>query len=121
MTDPRNDLRCVALFCGSRSWEDMAAIERDMAGLPPWALVVHGGAKGVDRHAGLAARRSGRHVAQVDALWDFYGKRAGFLRNSAMLLVQPTIAFAYTLGTPGTSNMIDQIREVGIPLELRLG
>lgn len=57
--------RCVALFCGSRDWEDWGRIEEDIARLPATAVVIHGGQRGADTIAGALAQQRGLHVAAV--------------------------------------------------------
>jgi hypothetical protein len=70
-------------------------------------VVIEGGARGADRIAREEAEALGLHVATVRALWDHYGKSAGYRRNEAMALLQPEFAFAYPLGdSPGTRHMI---------------
>lgn len=100
----------VALFCGSRDWTDRERIRRDLGSLPEGSVVIEGGARGADRIAREEAHALGIHVATVPALWDFYGKSAGYRRNEAMARLAPEFAYAYDLGGPGTAHMI-QIAE----------
>lgn len=96
----------IALFCGSRKWTDRERIRRDLESLPEDSVVIEGGAPGADRIARLEARKLGIHVATVDALWDFYGRPAGYRRNEAMARLRPDFAYAYPLDGPGTQQMI---------------
>ena len=75
----------VALFCGSREWTDRDRIRRDLESLPEGSVVIEGGARGADRIAREEAQRLGLHVAIVPALWDHYGRSAGYRRNEARL------------------------------------
>ena len=80
-------------------------------------ILIHGGARGVDRWAAEEARAFGVHCAQVDALWDFHGKRAGPIRNSAMLALAPHGAFGVWDGqSRGTAHMGSCCIQAGIPL-----
>jgi hypothetical protein len=95
----------VALFCGSREWSDRERIRRDLESLPEGSLVIEGGARGADRIAREEARDLGLHVATVAALWDHYGRAAGYRRNEAMARLGPDFVYAYPLGGPGTARM----------------
>ena len=97
----------VAIFCGSREWTDRERIRRDLESLPSGSIVIEGGARGADRIARDEARALGIHVATVPALWDHYGKSAGYRRNEAMARLEPDYCYAYPLGGPGTRHMID--------------
>lgn len=106
----------VALFCGSREWSDRERIRRDLESLPGGSVVIEGGARGADRIAREEARALGLHVATVPALWDHYGRSAGYRRNEAMARLEPDFAYAYPLGGPGTANMIELAESACVPV-----
>jgi hypothetical protein len=106
----------VALFCGSREWSDREQIRRDLESLPEGSVVIEGGARGADQIAREEAEALGLHVATVRALWDFYGRSAGYRRNEAMARLQPDVAYAYPLGGPGTAQMIEIAESECIPV-----
>lgn len=106
----------VALFCGSREWADREAIVADLSGLPDGSVIIEGGARGADRLAKVEAIALGFHIATVTAQWSRYGRKAGPLRNAAMLALHPDVVYAYTLGTPGTENMMLLARAAGVPV-----
>lgn len=113
--------RTIALFCGSRQWEDRMAIWRDIEELPAGAIVISGASGNVDTAAALLARQRGLHVAEVPALWTMFGKTAGPKRNIAMMALGPTCGYAYNLGTPGTTHMVKLMTQAGIPVFVRDG
>ncbi|MBS1895613.1 MAG: DUF2493 domain-containing protein [Actinobacteria bacterium] len=97
----------VVLFSGSRRWGDPEPVCRDLDSLPAGSVVIEGGAPGLDSIVRREAPIRGLHVATVPALWDHFGKPAGYRRNEAMLLLRPEELFAYPLGdSPGTRHMI---------------
>lgn len=106
----------VALFCGSREWIDRDRIRRDLERLPEGSVVIQGGARGADRIAAEEAAALGLHVATVRALWDFYGRSAGYRRNEAMARLEPEVVYAYPLGGPGTARMIEIAEAACIPV-----
>ena len=106
----------VALFCGSRKWTDRDRIRRDLESLPEGSVVIEGGARGADRIAREEAQRLGLHVAIVPALWDHYGRSAGYRRNEAMARLEPDYVYAYPLGGLGTAQMIEIAESGCIPV-----
>jgi YspA, cpYpsA-related SLOG family len=101
-----NARSAIAIFAGSREWTDRGLIRCDLKTLTEDSLVIEGGARGADRIAREEAQRMGLHVVTVPALWDFYGRGAGYRRNEAMVRLQPDCLYAYSLGTAGTAHMI---------------
>ena len=76
-------------------------------------MVVQGGAKGADLLAKQWALSRGIHCAQVDAMWDFYQRSAGYKRNSAMLELKPIYGVAFP-GGKGTKMMTILCKKEGI-------
>lgn len=108
----------VVLFCGGRDcvgepWRGL--IYADVLSLPKGSVVLHGDATGADAIAERVATQCGFHTARVSALWDQLGRKAGPLRNRAMLLLGPSFAFCYSTDGPGTRGMIELLREAGVP------
>lgn len=89
------------LVCGGRDFFGSV----DCLSLIPITILIHGGAKGADMLADQWAKSRGIHRARVDALWDIYGKAAGYRRNAAMLLLQPEYCVAFPGGS-GTAMMV---------------
>jgi hypothetical protein len=83
-----------------------------------------GGARGVDSLAERYVSSQGCHVAVVNALWGFYGKKAGHLRNKAMLDLKPDLVIAIhpdIENSKGTKNCVKQAEKLGIPVIRRYG
>lgn len=107
----------IALFCGSRRWSDRERIRADLERLPEGSIVIEGGARGADRIAREEAEALGIHVATVRALWDHFGRSAGYRRNEAMLRLQPDFVYAYPLGeSRGTRHTIRIAEAACIPV-----
>jgi SLOG family YspA-like protein len=105
------------LVCGSRDWDDRTVIARRLVKLPSGTLVILGGAKGADAIAEEMARARGLHTAVVRALWT-YGSKAGPIRNRVMLDLEPDLVLAFSNGTKGTQDTIDEARRRGIAVEV---
>jgi hypothetical protein len=108
---------------GSRDYSDLRAVWRFVATLPAGAVVVSGGARGVDQAAEAAARARPDLPAPVvhrvsDEEWRLYGKRAGPMRNRRLVGdVHYLIAF-WDGASRGTRDSIEYARSVGKPVYL---
>jgi hypothetical protein len=81
--------------------------------------VIHGGARGADAMAGMAAKWCRLPVEEYPADWRTHGRRAGFLRNLEMLDQRPDLVIAFQRnGSRGTQHTIDEARKRGIPVEV---
>jgi hypothetical protein len=118
------------LFFGDRDWANAVPIGQALseevlkAGGAEHLLVIAGGARGADSIAETIAKRSGIHVARVDALWDSYGRAAGPIRNGVMKALEPDYAHGFHSdieNSKGTKNMRDQLRKAGVPFEIHDG
>ncbi len=104
------------LVCGGRKYEDR---KRVYDVLNEWensqeiTLLIEGGAPGADTLARDWARLNGVHVAEVKADWTSWGMKAGPMRNTAMLLLQPDFVIAFPGGT-GTADMVRKAKKAGI-------
>jgi hypothetical protein len=81
----------------------------------PPTLIIHGNTRGADTVGKMWAINNGVHHVAVEALWDFYGKSAGYKRNSAMLLLQPEYCVAFP-GGKGTDMMVKLCEKDNIPV-----
>lgn len=102
------------LVCGGRDFSDYQMMSDVLSDyVDKVSIVIHGGARGADKMAGVWAKSNGVHSAEVGALWDNYGKSAGYKRNAAMLLLRPDLVIAFSGGV-GTKMMVDLARRAGV-------
>ena len=111
------------IFCGSRdlvnSWHVWSALQ----GLDPQAdTIIHGGARGADALADYYARKMGFTVETFPAEWDKYGKRAGYVRNRAMLDSGADHVYAFVSKpieeSRGTAMMVKIAQEAGVAVDI---
>ena len=119
------------LVCGSRMfaldgggskivWNRLDALY-EAAESPDFHLVT-GGANGPDEWAREWAVHSGVDHTVLYAQWDDYGKRAGIIRNIAMLNLNPALVVAFWDGeSKGTKHTMDEAEKRGIPVEVVRG
>ena len=109
------------LVCGSRGWRDARSIRNRLTTYnPATTRVIHGAAMGADMLADVEARKLGFEVERFPADWKTHGKRAGILRNLAML-DEADMVLAFWGGTsPGTRHTIEEARRRGFQKDHRL-
>jgi YspA, cpYpsA-related SLOG family len=119
------------VICGSRDWQDGNTIARHLANLlrseratREGLVVIHGGALGADRQAELAARQAGIRTESWPADWAMHGRKAGPIRNSAMMKAgadevwafKDDFDFSLPVGRGrGTEDAVRMAIKLGIP------
>jgi hypothetical protein len=113
------------LVTGSRTWHDIAAIERALAVIldrhPEGVLLVHGACpRGADAiAAAYAARTPGYQIEAHPADWHRYGRAAGYRRNAEMIALGADGCAAFIRGrSPGSTSMVRLASAAGIPVWL---
>ena len=102
------------LICGGRDFNDYSALSSAMKLLPfDVSMVIQGGARGADSLAKKWAISNGIHYVEVPALWDSFNKKAGSLRNAAMLSLDPGYCIALPGGF-GTMDMVHKCIKAGV-------
>lgn len=107
------------MVTGSRDWTERSIIRMalaEFAGRGPVTLV-HGGARGADTGAETVAIAYGFGIEVHPADWKKHGKRAGILRNLAMLDsgVDHVVAF-HMDGSRGTAHAVGEALRRGVPV-----
>jgi hypothetical protein len=110
------------LICGDREWSYPEDIENFVRTLPKNTTIVEGECRGADLMAKSFALKYHLKVEEFPADWETYGKVAGVLRNTDMLIIgKPDFIVAYhdNLATSkGTLNMISQAFKKNIPIKI---
>lgn len=106
------------LVTGSRTWTDDLAIGAALADLTrghAGVVVVHGGARGADASAARWAARKGHTVEEHLADWEGCGKRAGMIRNAAMVKAGADLCVAFIRdNSRGATACAEMARAAGI-------
>ena len=81
-------------------------------------IVISGGAKGTDALGERYAREMEFPVVVVPAEWARYGNSAGVLRNRQMAETADVLIAFWDGESPGTRNMIHEMKRIGKPLRI---
>lgn len=109
------------LITGSRTWTDRALIRAALAqAWEPGTILVSGGCpKGADALCEACWSAWGGQVERHPADWDTYGRRAGFLRNAAMVQAGADLCLAFIRNeSAGASHTADLAQRAGIPTKI---
>ena len=104
---------CRVAIVGSRDYPRLEDVARFVALLPDNAVVISGGARGVDTAAEQAARARGLEVVVFPADWNTHGKQAGYLRNKDIVNACDWLAAFHYNASRGTAHSIELARKAG--------
>ncbi len=107
------------LVTGSRTWRKLsvivAALDELLAEHPDMVLVHGACPKGADLMADAWAARRGVEAERHPADWDTRPRRAGFLRNQAMVDTRPDVCLAFIAdGSRGATHCATAAEVAGI-------
>lgn len=105
------------MVCGGRKYRDAKRVFLTLDRLhvdTPLSLLVHGGANGADSIAGAWAAAAGVKCEVCEANWAEYGRKAGPMRNQAMIdIYEPRLVVAFP-GGRGTADMVMRAVMAGV-------
>lgn len=102
-----------------RRWAEIRERVRALvASLPPDAVVVSGGAMGVDMAAQLAAQKRGLVTDIHLPDWARDGRAAGFIRNKRIVANADRVVAIWNGESKGTMHTVEIARAAGKPVEL---
>lgn len=111
----------VTLVAGSRTIDDQAKVNGLLVALTrsphlsEITSIIHGGARGVDRRAGLWANAMDIPVKAIPAEWEALGKKAGYARNKVMVDACEQAIVIWDGKSTGTKHTMDLMAASGKP------
>lgn len=111
------------VITGSRHGFPRNKIKARLSQLPKDAVIIEGGADGVDKIARSVAEELGLDLIEIPANWKRYGNSAGPIRNRRMIdLLSPedglVIAFHENIAqSRGTADCLKEANRRAIPTE----
>jgi hypothetical protein len=107
------------LVFGGRHYHDRDMVYKCLGMLEfyyPKLVVIQGGAPGADKLGKDWGKLNGHAGVQIDALWDYYQKGAGFIRNAWMQdIMEPDLGVEFPGGS-GTADMRKRLVKHGVPV-----
>lgn len=103
---------------GSRGFRRLWKVNAYISELPKDAIIVSGGAYGVDALAVAAGRRYGLAVIEILPDWEKFGKAAGMMRNSDIVAQCDRLVAFWDGMSRGTKDSIDKARKAGKRVEI---
>ena len=76
--------------------------------IPKDAIIITGGARGVDLLAEVYAEMNGQPCEVYEARWDQFGKSAGMIRNAEMIKNSDHLIAFWDGKSPGTQHMLQE-------------
>lgn len=104
------------VFTGGRNFKAEYAVVDVLIQLPSDAVIVTGGAKGLDTIAHKYAVEMGFETEVYPANWNRHGNAAGPLRNRQMAELDGVSMVVAFEGGRGTKNMVLTAKQLGIPV-----
>ena len=103
------------IIAGSRSFDDIKLVYRAIAESDFYITeVVSGTANGIDKLGEEYARNFRLKVKRFPAMWDIYGKSAGYIRNVQMAEYSDALVAVWDGVSKGTKHMIDIAKAKGL-------
>jgi hypothetical protein len=103
---------------GSREYPDMKAVRQFVWEQERDTVIVSGGARGVDDEAVKEARRLGMPYEVHLADWATFGRRAGIVRNKAIVDAADEVVAFWDGKSRGTQSTMNFARAAGKPLRV---
>ena len=101
----------------NRSWMLSCLVELQTEGIiTPDVELLCGRARGADNTAYDLFKEAGANIHEFPADWEFYGKRAGFVRNKEMAALADVGLGFWDGKSKGTKHMIDEMKRLNKPL-----
>lgn len=116
MGEPLTNKPARLIVCGGRDFHDyyrLANVMDRLNAIRPISMVFHGSARGADTLAHRWCVERGVKVFPVPAEWSKHGKRAGPMRNQAMLGHGIDLVVAFP-GGAGTEDMVRRAKRAGV-------
>lgn len=104
------------LACGGRNWHDPREEFLGLFRALKPSVVIHGGARGADSAAKVAAWRLKIPSKEYPADWETHGRAAGPIRNQQMLTDGKPDLVVAGIGGRGTADMVSRARQAGVPV-----
>ena len=109
------------IIAGSRDFNDYNSLERKMNVIlknQDDVTIISGTARGADKLGERYAGENHHKLEKYPAMWDLYGKSAGYKRNEEMAKVADSCVVFWDGKSSGTKHMIDLVKKFNLKLRV---
>ena len=97
-------------------FEEVVEMLDELGGLSPESQQLIANAKTHLKRLATFLKEAGANIHEFPADWEFYGKRAGFVRNKEMAALADVGLGFWDGKSKGTKHMIDEMKRLNKPL-----
>ena len=112
------------IIAGSRTFDDYKLlcdyVDYKLSKIDEQIEIVSGGARGADALGERYAHDKGYSLHVFPADWDYYGKRAGYLRNIQMAEYADALLAFWDGKSKGTKHMIDEAKARNLKIGVKI-
>lgn len=120
LSDSPKSPKILIAIVGSRHFPDLDLVRAHVQSLPSNAVIVSGGASGVDTVAVEEAKLLGLGTIVYKADWKAFGRRAGAIRNQLIVDSATSIVAFWDNESKGTKITIDMATKANKPIQIIL-
>ncbi len=109
------------IIAGSRTFNNYSDLKRKVSSIlknQKNITIISGTANGADRLGERYANENHHNLEQYPAMWDIFGKKAGYMRNEEMAKVADACIVFWDGKSRGTKHMIDIAKKYKLKLRI---
>ena len=109
------------IIAGSRNFNDYSSLKNKLDIIlknQKEVTIVSGTARGADRLGERYAEENHHKLEKYPAMWDIYGKKAGYMRNEEMAKSSDACVVFWDGKSKGTKHMIDIAKNFKLGLRI---
>lgn len=111
------------IIAGSRSFNDYPLLCKtcdEFLSHTSLIDIVSGAAIGADKLGEIYAAERGYSITRFIPEWEFYGKRAGYIRNAEMAKYADSLIIFWDGKSKGSKHMLDLAQKHGLNIKMKI-
>jgi hypothetical protein len=109
------------IIAGSRTFNDYPLLKKKLDSIlknQKDITIISGTANGADKLGEIYAEQNHHKLEKYPAMWDLFGKKAGYMRNEEMANVADACVVFWDGKSKGTKHMIDIAKKYKLKLRI---
>ena len=109
------------IIAGSRNFNDYEILKKKLNAIlknQKEVTIISGTANGADKMGEWYANENHLKLEQYPAMWDLFGKKAGYMRNEEMVKVADAAIVFWDGKSKGSKHMIDISKKYNLKLRI---